>query len=85
MFGVGKKQLVKSLERIQIFYCSYGGPGRVFGTHQCDCKFLTEDGTLQHLSECHCGCPEIREALEIIRAMTLKDFDRLAKKAKIQL
>jgi hypothetical protein len=55
MFGLPDDELLANLERLRRRLCCYMG-------ETCDCKF----GTTAVTSE-QTGCPEIRQAMEIIR------------------
>ncbi len=82
MNGLERDRLADNLSKIKTAYCSYSAqPG-----DPCDCKFIPEDGGyVRYKLECYCGCPEISQAAAMIRAMSKKDFARLAKKAKVNL
>lgn len=80
MSGLDRDRLADNLAKIKEAYCAYGAPPGGL----CDCKFMPEDGRVKFQSECYCGCPEITQALALIRAMSKRDFARLAKKAKLR-
>lgn len=79
MFGISKTKLEVSLERIRTALCAYIGS-------TCDCKYIhetikNEDICMRH--EAGSGCPEIMEAIALVKAMTPAEFKRIAKRAKI--
>ncbi len=82
MFGIGKERLEEGLGNIQHNLCAYMG-------ETCDCKYGIDrvdkkfgPTTRQMFSE-QTGCPELRQALALIQAMTPEQFQELCVKARL--
>jgi hypothetical protein len=74
MFGIEKEELLKNLEKLRAERCCYMGI-------TCDCKF----GMDKNKSEEQTGCPELRQATALIKAMDKKEWNSLKKKACIAI
>ena len=80
-FGISQDQLVENLEKIRNRkLCVYTNSSR-----GCDCKFGHHGEEPTRMSESFSGCPEVRQAMKIIDALTSEEFIELCNNAKIQL
>jgi len=70
MFGIHKKDLLWNLEKIRQQRCAYNAPE----DSSCDCKFGKPEQEPSRGSETFSGCPEIRQAIEIIKTMDDDSF-----------
>lgn len=81
IFGIEQKQLIDNLEKIRaVKLCAYIKSSRV-----CDCKFGEPGGMPRRMSESFSGCPEVRQALSMIKTMTEKEFNDICNRAKIDV
>lgn len=72
-----KTDLLKNLRRIQKALCAYQS------SRFCDCKFMKDsdaDSTICSLHENGSGCPEVREAIDLIEK--IPDWDTHAQEEK---
>jgi hypothetical protein len=76
-FGTDQEELIAGLQRIGDRLCQYGPLGTF--PRRCDCKY----GASSHGEES--GCPEVALAAELVNAMTITEFKRLAKRAGVIL
>jgi hypothetical protein len=79
MFGVNKSDLLEGLKVVQKRRCGYGGGPK------CDCKYGVSEKTFNNATSEQNGCPELSEALRIIQAMTDNEFNRITKRAGIEI
>ena len=64
--SISKEELLKNLRRMQKVLCAYQS------SKFCDCKYIQDsytDSTICSLYENGSGCPEIKEAIELIESM----------------
>ena len=85
MFGVLQHKLVKALGNLQASHCCYTVPGGE-KSDRCDCKFGADE-RLNGIEggENGNGCPELGQAMLMIKALTHPQFDRLAKRAGVMI
>ncbi len=77
MFGIGKRDLVANLVKIQQALCCYiGGKG-------CDCKYGAQNAGQS--TESGPGCPEVAQAAALIGAMTPEEFERICNRAQVRV
>jgi hypothetical protein len=75
MFAISREKLITNLTKMQKALCCYMGP-------TCDCKYgFDKIGTAGEQT----GCPELREAVEILQIMSEDEFKGLAARAKLIL
>lgn len=74
MFGINKKDLELGLIKLQKHLCSYHQPADINVRNPCDCKYGARNG-ITPLSEEGCGCPEVSQALQIIKSMSQEEFE----------
>jgi hypothetical protein len=77
MFGVEKRRLVEGLEEVRRALCCYA-PG---STTVCDCKFGAEH--VGDKAREQSGCPELRQATHILKAIPNWLYRLLCIRAKI--
>lgn len=78
MFGVNRNDLIEGLKVIKKRRCAYSGA-------KCDCKYGVNDKTFNNGGSEQTGCPEISEAINLIQAMTDKEFEFISKRAGIEI
>lgn len=82
MFGIVQARLVAGIAKLQHENCSYSTPEHK--SDRCDCKYgIGEEG--RALGGEVCGCPELRQAEELLRSLTPLEFWRLCKRARIDV
>lgn len=70
MFYVNRERLLAGLEALRHSACPYSRP-----QHGCDCKYGAS------LSGEQTGCPELREAIHLLAALTQGEFNELIRRA----
>jgi len=77
--GINKQALEANLEKLRRDkLCVYLPPSKT-----CDCKYGKPGEHVRRMSERFSGCPEVRQVLTMVKAMTDKEFNELCKRAKI--
>jgi len=79
--GLSQEQMMVFLHRLQGKLCAYSsGTG---GSGFCDCKYDMEHNgeSIGSRGEYGNGCPEVRQALSVILAMTPKEYEKMQKRA----
>lgn len=81
MFGVGQEVLLEGLRAKHAKTCAYTPADATRAARSCDCKFGI---TRQSLNSGEAnGCPELRQAIAMVAAMTPTEFSMLAERAGI--
>ena len=78
MFGINQSELLDGLSNLQERICGYCGP-------TCDCKYGIEKiknpiEKMQYNTSEQTGCPEVRQAMAMIQALTNDEFNDLCLK-----
>jgi len=84
MSELNRDELIKVVADVQGHLCSYHMPGKPEPSGFCDCKYgakglVHSPDRGPHGGE-QTGCPEMREVLAILEAMTDKEFERIQKR-----
>lgn len=77
MFGTDQKDLLEGLENLRSNICGYAGP-------TCDCKYGIEKVDQFAIKKYYgedIGCPEVRQAMEMLKALTNDEFNDLCLKS----
>jgi len=77
MFGVEQSELLEGLENLRSSICGYAGS-------TCDCKYGIEKRDPlkpnKYWGE-DTGCPEVRQAMEMLKALNEEEFNELCLKS----
>ena len=75
---MSQEKMLIFLHRLQGRLCAYAHPYKVGGTSFCDCKYDKDNGeNIGKFGEAGNGCPEVRQLIHMILAMTPSEFNRV--------